>query len=196
MARTRTFIGIGVGHDVRVSAASLQQTLGRSGAAVNWVPRDNLHLTLLFLGEVDEKDLASVCRAVTRVAVGQPPFELRLAGVGAFPTPRRPKTIWAGVTDGTAELTRLHAALEVALVDLRAYRREERAYTPHLTLGRVKSEPDGQALAAELPKHLAWSGGRTSVDEVTVFASDLRRDGPEYSVLARGPLLGYQDTSE
>jgi RNA 2',3'-cyclic 3'-phosphodiesterase len=190
MARTRTFLGVAVGDEIRSAAAALQQTLGRCGATVNWVPRENMHVTLLFLGEVDERDLPGVCRAVTRATANEPPFELRVSGVGAFPTPRRPKTIWAGTTDGTAELTRLYAALETPLMDTGAYRREDRAYTPHLTLGRVKSEADGQVVAAELPKYLAWPGGRTVVDEVLVYASDLRREGPEYTVLARGPLRG------
>jgi 2'-5' RNA ligase len=193
MARTRTFLGIDVGRDIRAAAAALQQVLGRSGANVNWVPRDNLHVTLLFLGEVDDNNLPAVCRSVARVTAAEPPFELRAAGVGAFPTPRRPKTVWAGVTDGAADLVRLHAALDAQLSEMGAYRREERAYTPHLTLGRVRSEPDGQLIAAELPKHLAWAGGRTTVEEVVVYASDfsdVRRTTPSYTVLARGPLRG------
>jgi 2'-5' RNA ligase len=188
MARTRTFIGVGVGDGIPAAAATLQQTLNRYGASVNWVPPDNMHVTLLFLGEVDDRDLPGVCRAVSRVAATEPPFEMRVSGVGAFPTPRRPKTVWAGVTDGAIELVRLHSGLETALIEMGAYRREERAYTPHLTLGRVRTEADGQALAVDLPKHLAWSGGQTTVNEVLVYASDLRRDGPVYSVLARGPL--------
>ena len=190
MARTRTFLGIDVGKDIRVAAAALQQSLGRCGANVNWVPRENLHVTLLFLGEVDDNDLHDICRTVARVTAGVTPFELRVAGVGAFPTPRRPKTVWAGVTDGAADLVRLHAALEAPLMPSGAYRREERAYTPHLTLGRVKSEADGQMIAAELPKYLAWAGGREAVGEVVVYASELRREKPEYSILGRGELRG------
>lgn len=190
MPRTRTFLGIDVGDPIRTAAVALQQKLARSGATVNWVPAENLHITLLFLGEVDDRDLPAVCRAVAAAARREPPFELRVCGVGAFPTPRRPRTVWAGVADGAAELTRLHTALEAPLLDLGAYRREERAFTPHLTLGRVKSEPDGQLLAAELPKHLSWDGGRAAVAEIVAYASDFRRDGPAYTVLARGPLAG------
>jgi 2'-5' RNA ligase len=190
MARVRTFIGVEVGGDIRDAAAALQQALAATGAAVNWTPPGNFHLTLLFLGEVDARDLPAVCRIVADAAAAEPPFTVRVSGVGAFPTARRPKVLWAGVTDGAAELIRLHDALEPPLLDLGCYRREERAYTPHLTLGRVKSDADGAKLAPALPKHLAWSGGQTTVAEIVLFSSELRRDGPEYTALGRGALRG------
>lgn len=190
MARTRTFIGVEVGTDVRTGAAALQRALAETGAGVNWVPVGNLHVTLLFLGEVDDRELHAVSRAMADAVVGEPPFAVRVQGVGAFPNLRRPKTVWAGIADGSAELVRLHGLLEPPLFDLGAYRREDRPYSPHLTLGRVKSEADGQALAPSLVKHAGWAGGRTTVGEVVLFASELRREEPVYTVLARGPLTG------
>lgn len=190
MARVRTFIGVDVGEDIRDNAMALQQALARTGAAVNWTPPGNFHLTLLFLGEVDDRDLPAVCRIVAGAAATEPPFTVRVSGVGAFPAVRRPKVLWAGVTEGAAELVRLHDAMEQPLLDLGCYRREDRAYTPHLTLGRVKSDEEGNKLAPELPKHLAWSGGQVNVTEVVLFSSELRRAGPEYTALGRGPLRG------
>jgi RNA 2',3'-cyclic 3'-phosphodiesterase len=188
MARVRTFIGVEIGDEIRRKAVSLQQQLGRSGAGVKWVSPENLHVSLLFLGEVDDRDLLPVCRAVEEAARREPPFPLRVSGVGAFPTPRRPKVVWAGITDGADSLRRLYELLEKRMLDLGVYRKEERSYTPHLTLGRVRGEADGFALAGELPKLLAWDGGRTVVNEMVVFSSELRKDGPEYAVLARGEL--------
>src|SRR5262245_50717195 len=125
MARVRTFIGIEVGDAIRTNAVALQQALAKTGADVNWVPLENLHITLLFLGEVDDRELASVCRAVADAVKREPVFKLRVNGVGAFPNARRPKTLWAGVTDGAAELARLHGLIEASLLDLGTYRREE-----------------------------------------------------------------------
>lgn len=190
MPRTRTFIAVDIGDDTRASAVELQQSLARTGARVKWVSPDSLHITLLFLGEVDDRALPDVCRAVKKAAANEPPFPLRLSGVGAFPTIRRPKIAWAGITDGLAELRRLHDVLEQPLLDMGCYRREEREYTPHLTLGRVAGEADGARLAPELTKRLAWNGGRTVVDEVLVFSSVLEREGPVYTVLGRGELAG------
>ncbi|MBA4191350.1 MAG: RNA 2',3'-cyclic phosphodiesterase [Planctomycetaceae bacterium] len=190
MPRTRTFIAVEIDDEIRDNATTLQTALSKTGAEVKWVEPESMHVTLLFLGEVDDRDLHSVCRAVQKAAAEVAPFILRVSGVGAFPTPRRPKVIWAGITDGADELRELHEKLETRMLDLGCYRTEERDYTPHLTLGRVKAEADGLTIAPELAKRIAWSGGRTIIDEVLVFSSELERSGPVYTVLGRGKLGG------
>ncbi len=188
MPRTRTFIAVEIDDEIRDRAITLQETLAKAGAEVKWVDPESMHITLLFLGEVDDRELHSVCRAVKSVAEDESPFVLRVSGVGAFPTPRRPKTIWAGITDGLDELKHLHGLLEAKMLDLGCYRTEERGYNPHLTLGRVKGAEDGLLLAPELAKLLTWSGGRTMIHELIVFSSELERSGPVYTVLGRGRL--------
>jgi 2'-5' RNA ligase len=190
MARIRTFIGVDIGPAVRRSAEALQRQLAKTGAGVNWTAPANYHITLEFLGDVDDRDLVGICRVVTEVAAGEPPFRLGVSRLGAFPTPRRPKIIWAGVREGEDELKRLFVALEPRLIDLGVYRKEDRPYTPHLTLGRAKDEAAGLTLAPELAKHQGWDGGQNDVEEVVVYSSELRRDGPEYAVVGRGPLRG------
>ena len=106
------------------------------------------------------------------------------------PTPRRPKVLWGGVTDGANPLQRLYTALEEEMLELGCYRTEERGYTPHLTLGRVNTPEAGFALAPELPKRMAWQGGRVSVDEVLVYSSEMEPNGPVYTVIGRAPLIG------
>jgi 2'-5' RNA ligase len=188
MSRTRTFIGVEIGEEIRNNSLSLQQTLGKTGAEVKWVTPESMHITLLFLGEVDDRVLHTICRAVSDIAASEPPFTLRVSGVGAFPTLRRPKIAWGGVVDGAEQLRRLYSKLEAKLLDMGCYCKEERDYTPHLTLGRVKGEADGFKLAPELTKRLSWEGGRTVVNELLVFSSELERDGPVYTVLGRGEL--------
>jgi 2'-5' RNA ligase len=190
VGRTRTFIAVEVSEAMRAAAVALQQAFAKTGAGVKWVTPESLHVTLLFLGEVDDRELHAVCRAAQQVAAKLPPFNLRIGGVGAFPTARRPKVLWAGITEGADDLRRLYDDLEARMPDLGCYRKEERGYTPHLTLGRVKGEADGNILAPELAKRTTWDGGRTTVDEVVVFASELTRDGPEYTALGRGELTG------
>ena len=188
MSRVRTFIAVDVGESIIARTVALQSLLAKTGAGVKWVAPDAMHVTLLFLGEVDEREIVTVCRTVERVAKRMPEFALHVGGVGAFPNPRRPKVVWAGITEGANQLRQFFKLLEEPLLDLGVYRQEEREYTPHLTLGRVRSESDGQALAPELPKHLAWDGGRTVIDEVLVMSSEMRRDGPEYAVMGRARL--------
>lgn len=191
MARNRTFLAVELSPQARAAAAELQQRLARdSGAAVNWVEAANLHVTIVFLGEVDARELVPLCKLVRRVADDLPLFGLRLAGVGAFPNARRPKTVYAGFGEGAAELRAIHAALQKPLLDLGVTRQEDRSYTPHLTLGRVRGEADAEKLAAELPKFQAWDGGASAVGEVAVFTSELRRGVPEYTAVSRALLGG------
>ncbi|MCU0702968.1 MAG: RNA 2',3'-cyclic phosphodiesterase [Fimbriiglobus sp.] len=189
MPRTRTFLGVAVSDDTRRRCTTVQKELAAI-ADVKWVEPQNLHVTLLFLGELDDRELVDVCKVATAAARREPPFEMRVCGLGAFPTPRRPKVLWGGIKEGTESLLRLHAAIAGPLVESGVYRKEDRDYTPHLTLGRANGDADSQSLAPELPKRFHWDGGTTAVDEVLVYSSELRRSGPEYAVLARSPLLG------
>jgi 2'-5' RNA ligase len=111
---------------------------------------------------------------------------MRVRGTGAFPTPRRPKTLWAGIADESGTLQSLHRQLEARLIDAIGYRPEERGYTPHLTLGRVKPQSDTTVLAAELGRLSEWDGGEVLVQELRIYRSELRREGPEYTVIGRG----------
>jgi len=184
----RTFIAINLGNLLRDRCIALQETLADSGTDVKWVEKENLHLTLLFLGEVEDRTLPALCRAVADCCGEHPPFTLGVESVGCFPNPRRPRVVWAGVAAGSAELIALHDALEPPLLDLGCYRREARQYTPHVTLGRVQGDGDTDVLAAALTKQAKWRGGETEVREVCVFSSELRPKGPVYTVLSRAKL--------
>jgi 2'-5' RNA ligase len=190
MARLRTFIAVDLGQPLRDRCAAMQENLTRLGAEVKWVERENLHATLLFLGEVDERDVPAVCAAVATTCAGHKPFTLGVEKVGCFPNPRRPRTIWAGVGEGAAELTALHDALEPPLLELGCYRREERQFTPHITLGRVKNDRHTDRLAAGLAKYADWRDGDVAVGEVLVLSSELTPKGPVYTVLSRARLRG------
>src|SRR5437764_15200284 len=98
MGRVRTFIGVEIGADTRKRAVALQQQLARTDPTVKWADPGGMHVTLLFLGDVDELEVLTVCRAVKEVAGREPPFQLRVAGLGAFPTPRRSQVSAAGIT--------------------------------------------------------------------------------------------------
>ena len=187
MARIRTFIAVGLDKSVRERTVALQDALAATGAEVKWVEPENLHLTLLFLGEVDDRDLVSVCRVVAEVSGRHAPFVLGVQGAGCFPNPRRPRTLWVGVGAGTQELVALHDALEAPLLELGCYRREERNYTPHITLGRVKSEESAEPLALLLAKQADWHAGTTQVREVLVMSSDWKGPAPGHRGEARGP---------
>jgi 2'-5' RNA ligase len=188
MARLRTFIAVDLGKAIRDRCVELQDTLARAAADVKWVESDNLHVTLLFLGEVVDRDVPALCQAVADCCAERNPFTLSVESVGCFPNPRRPRVVWAGIGTGSAELIALHDALEPPLLDLGCYRREDRQYTPHVTLGRVQGDGNTDVLATALTKQAKWRGGETEVRELRVLSSELRPQGPVYTVLSRAKL--------
>jgi 2'-5' RNA ligase len=188
MARLRTFIAVDIGKAIRDRAVALQERLAQASSGVKWVEPDNLHITLLFLGEVDDREVPTICRVVAEQVHEQESFQLSIERVGCFPNPRRPRILWIGVGDGTQELCALHDRLEPPLLELGCYRREERKFAPHITLGRVKSDRPVDKLAEALAKHAGWQGGQTTVNEILVMSSELTPQGPIYTVLSRAKL--------
>lgn len=190
MARLRTFVAVPLETGIRQRMIALQESLAQGGIDVKWVEPENLHVTLLFLGEVDVRDTLLVCRAVSASAAAMERFAARIGGVGCFPNPRRPRTIWAGVEEGSEQLIQLHDRIETALLEQGGYRREDRPFTPHITLGRVKGPGDARPFAQALAKLADWRAGAETVREVHVMSSELTPTGPVYTVLGRGKLSG------
>lgn len=187
--RYRTFIAIDVSKFSRDRLHGIQNQLAPIADGVKWMSTDNLHLTLVFMGVVHEREVVRVCQAVQAVAAQVASFTFSLAGLGAFPNTRRPRTLIANVADGKESLLQLHALLEPALQELGCYRREERPFTPHVTLGRVLRDA-GENLPEYIHRFSGWQGGETPVREIRVMASQLNPSGREYVVLGRGKLLG------
>ncbi len=194
MPRIRTFIAVGLDDAVHDNVVALQESLARTTPDdVKWVEPENLHVTLLFLGEVDDRQVHEVCRAVAACCEEQEGFTLTVGGVGAFPNLRRPRTLWVGMGLGSQQLVQLHDALEQALLDLGCYRREERQYSPHVTLGRVRNDGVDDKLIQAMTKNQNWQGGQTQVTEVLVMSSQLTPRGPQYTVMSRAKLGGTGD---
>lgn len=187
MRRIRTFIAVPASPIIRSGAKRLAQQLRPAAGYVKWVPPENLHWTLQFLGEVEDLEIPAVCSAVVAAAADLEGFELSARGAGAFPTPERPRTLWMGAGAGAQAMVALHTAIQKNL-DRLGYRSEKRRFVPHVTLGRVGRSDHPQSIVRELSHLAEFDGGSMRVDEVTVYSSTLQSDGPVYDVLARAPL--------
>ena len=137
---------------------------------VRWVRMDGLHITLRFLGLTPEPDVPAVGEAVRRAAEGRTGFELRIDGGGAFPNPRRPRTLWLAVTDGAAELTSLAEAVNAALVSA-GWPAEERPFRAHLTVARSDGVPAGADVARRLTEAATGLDLLSTADRLVLFES-------------------------
>jgi len=194
MAETaRTFIAIELPPQVRAHLADCQQRLRRAGGDVRWVRPDLIHLTLVFLGDVPTDMLADLEKSVREALAPFGALTLRVQGAGRFPPRGLPRTIWIGLDETTGRLAALQKALANATAAF-AEKKEDRSYTPHLTLGRVKSPRGGRDLAGAIDAMAGATGPSFEAREVTVFKSELSARGPTYTALARIPLSKKEGT--
>ncbi|MCL6640552.1 MAG: RNA 2',3'-cyclic phosphodiesterase [Candidatus Rokubacteria bacterium] len=172
---------------MRAALAGEIRHLQSRAPAVAWVAPENLHVTLKFLGSVEEERLTAVGEALASVASAARGFELAVAGLGAFPTPTRPRVVWAGIAGGAEPLASLAAAVEVALEPL-GFPREKRPFVGHVTLGRVREPRRAPGLARALTAAADRAFGRTAADRLTLMRSDLSPRGARYTPLGSWPL--------
>lgn len=193
MTVIRSFIALEIPEPVRkqmgLVVARLQPHI--PPGSVRWVGLTNMHLTLVFLGDVSVTSLAQLSLELKAESAQHAPLEFTVGGLGAFPTASRPRVIWAGI-EAPPELLSLQAGIQARL-DRLGYPSEEREYSPHLTLGRVSKSASpvavrqvGQAVQAETVGLL----GAVSAAEVLLVRSDLQSGGPVYTMLDRVPLGG------
>ncbi len=195
---TRTFIALPIPTALGERLTRLQAALAPQVPQARWSSSSPFHMTLAFLGDVPDTDLNEVCKAVAEAAGPFSPLELRLEGVGAFPSPSRPRVIWAGLAaPETTILVDLQRAIVKGLAKA-GYRPDDERFTPHTTLGRIRSDRRGPRpadLTEILAPYQTWSGGAFIAGEVITFASTLTPDGPVYAPLARAPLAAKKTTA-
>ena len=154
-------------------------------AKVTWVAVDRLHVTVRFIGEVDDARV-ELLRAAVRPPLQVDRFDVRLAGVGSFPTGRSPRVLWIGVTEGLASMKHIEREIGVRLASA-GIPEESRPYNPHLTVARVR-EPAGLTSVPLLEGLEDMPFGVARIDAITLFQSRLSPKGSTYIPLERIPL--------
>jgi 2'-5' RNA ligase len=182
----RLFVAASLNDSVRSALAEAMAELEPLASLVNRSRVEAVHLTLHFMGQVASNRVSEINAELARAIAPFAGFELLVSGVGAFPSPGRPRVIWAGISGpGRAELVEIQRA---SAVPLRAagIELEDRAYAPHLTLGRLRRDPR-TAERAPLSRWMQrWEGadfGRLVVDRLHLMRSDLSARPPQYTVL-------------
>ncbi|MEW6404737.1 MAG: RNA 2',3'-cyclic phosphodiesterase [Chloroflexota bacterium] len=182
----RAFIAVDL--PVSLQDAIQQQTVrlrqALDSSLVRWTPAHNIHLTLKFLGDISPANLELLREMLTREAEQHPAFDMRLADLGSFPTSRRPHVIWVGLHAPTI-LESLQRGIESAAARL-GYGPEERPFSPHLTIGRVRqnlSTQDAQKIRLALETTKIGELGTARVDCAHLYKSDLQPGGSVYTKL-------------
>jgi len=182
----RAFIAVDLDPGIKERLQALVGDLRATRADVRWIEAGGMHLTLKFLGEIDDGRALRVREILASVASRHHPFSLRLEGTGAFPTETRPRVLWAGC-DAGPQLAALQEELDRSLA-AEGFEREARAFTPHLTLGRVKGPGRIDKAMAELARHRDEHFGAMTVAKIILFESQLRPQGAEYRSVAEAAL--------
>jgi 2'-5' RNA ligase len=180
----RLFVAIELPEDLKAAIARVQEQLKSSGPAANWTRPEGIHLTLKFLGEVEETKAAGIIEALQGACRGTQPLRLEIAGAGAFPNVRAPRVLWVGARGDTEQLATLQAAVEDSMEKL-GFAREARKFSPHLTLARIKFPKPRDNWASAIDGIKTVSLGSFTADHVSLMKSELRRDGAVYAEVGR-----------
>lgn len=177
----RTFICIELPEELKTKIGDIQAPLKQHSGSVSWVRPQNIHLTLKFLGMVEEQRLPDIVQVVREIAGKYSPFTLIPEGLGVFPHARSPRVFWLGIRDDSGTLAQMQEDLEENLEAV-GFAREKRAFKPHLTIGRVRPYRKPKELTSAFLA-IAFSAEPFQVDHITVMQSDLKPTGAIYTPL-------------
>jgi len=175
----RLFIGIEVSNIPKVY--EILESLRRTGADIKLVEHNNLHITLVFIGEIEDSKLRLVKEALHEVRFNS--FKIKLNGVGAFPSINRPKVVWIGITEGFQMLKDIRNSLVKGLRARGIRPEDEKEFVAHLTLGRVKGPQNLLNLIKFINDNMNIDVGEMIVDSIKLYKSTLTPKGPIYDIL-------------
>lgn len=180
----RTFIAIEIEPSIKEKISELINKLSQTGARVGWVKKESIHLTLKFLGEVDEKKIKEVSERLKEISSRTKPFKIRIEGAGWFPEGSlNPRVLWIGIKY-PEQLRVLWKGIEKEMKEL-GFKEEERDFSPHITIGRVKEKERISAVLEILKKFMTTFFGETEVKSIVLFKSVLKPDGAEYTPIEK-----------
>jgi 2'-5' RNA ligase len=186
----RAFIAIELPREIKDSLVQLQDKLKSSSADVKWVEPNNIHLTLKFLGEIEDERLGRINSILENIAENKIPFHASISSIGAFPRISSPRVIWAGIDEGDKETKEIVKILEERIEKL-GIPKEDRAFSSHITIGRRRSGLNIDKLSQSLKtleNDFAKRNLGFNVTKITLFNSTLTPKGPIYEVLKEANL--------
>ncbi|MBF0215446.1 MAG: RNA 2',3'-cyclic phosphodiesterase [Candidatus Omnitrophica bacterium] len=174
----RAFIAVNISNTAKDCLEKVLTSLKAANADVKWSRASSIHLTLKFLGDIFEENVEPVCDSIKTIAVKFTPIDMDIADIGVFPSWKEPRVIWAGVSSQGNKIKQIADALEKAMFDL-GFEKEKREFSPHLTLGRVKTGTNLKRLE-EIAKGVKIPAARTRAEKVILYRSILSPHGSDH----------------
>jgi RNA 2',3'-cyclic 3'-phosphodiesterase len=184
--KLRCFVAIDISEPTRREISEFLAVLQKLDGDIKWVRPSNLHFTIKFLGATPEELLPRIHESLMEIASLFEPFYINIYGTGVFPSRRHPRVIWAGLKNSDMMMRLRHAAED--RISALGFKKEEREFNPHLTLGRVRSAKGIIHILNELDAVREKDFGSTHVRAIRMMKSNLKPDGPEYTCLYELPL--------
>jgi 2'-5' RNA ligase len=183
MSKTiRTFIAIEIPKTVISKIRELQDAIKAYGFKIRWVRAENIHLTLKFLGDIEESKIVEIAEAVSKTAEEHSPISLKAKGIGVFPGIKRPRVLWVGLAGQLEALVKLQTTLDENSIVL-DFPREKRPFRGHLTMGRIKDRIDVKKLGDALMAFRRFESETFTAGQIILYKSELTPSGAVYTKL-------------
>jgi len=188
LEKIRAFIAVNLSSEIKEYLTSLQNILNIPETKIKWVEKDNLHLTMKFLGYISLEQTELIKSKLKEIANRCSPLIIKLSSnIGIFPTYKMPRIIWVGIKEGTNELKEIYNSIENNLSN-KGFPRENKDFSGHITIGRVKFIRD-KTNFIQILKRIEVNNFTQEVDSIDLMESKLTPNGPIYNITAKFPLL-------
>jgi 2'-5' RNA ligase len=188
--KIRSFFAFELPPEIKKIVARVSQGLGQSPLDARWVKVDNIHITVVFMGNIQSDEIPAMGEGAQKLCQNYSPFDVSLNGIGCFPNKRKPRVIWLGLDGDMERMASFRDALQKHLTPF-GIKEEKRAFKPHLTLARFRKprrmdDQENQLLS----KYEDLTSPFCPLKELILFKSELKRSGAEYTKLEAWPLSG------
>jgi len=188
LEKIRSFIAVNLNSDIKKYLNSLQAYLNIPESKIKWVEKNNLHLTMKFLGYISLEQTELIKSILKEITSRHSPFIIRLfSNIGVFQTYKMPRIIWVGIREGISELKELYNSIENKLSN-KGFPREDKDFSGHITIGRVKFIRD-KTNFIQILKRIEVNNLSQEVGSIDLMESKLTPGGPIYDITAKFPLL-------
>ena len=186
----RSFVAFDLSPEIGKIMARVSEELRKSSLDVRWVKVENIHLTVVFMGNINEANITPIGDVVQEVCLSSGPFDVSLKGLGSFPNPKNPRVLWIGLDGDLERMALFRDDLQKRLTPF-GIKEETRRFKPHLTLGRFRRYKRGDPQLNEIiRRYNDLTDSFFSLKELSMFRSDLKPGGAEYTKLKAWPLAG------